>query len=557
MLTQLIVKDFALVDHLDLEFRDGMSVISGETGAGKSIILSALGLALGDRADISLIARGAERAEISATFDIGDNDDASAWLQRRDLTDHDGPQCILRRVIGRDGRSRGFINGTPSTVTDMKALGDMLMDIHSQHEHQSLLKRETQRRLLDEFGGLVSQACKVEELYRKFRECKDRLEALVADSAEQSSRLQLLEYQSAELAELGITAGEYTQLEQEQKRLANAETILRNCHQAMAACQEDDAGALRQLSMAIQLLSDADDKAIRATAELLESSRIQIEEAVRDLVRFTDEFEMDPGRLAEVETRLGQIYDISRKHRVEPGEIPALEKRINDELASLADVDNDIEALTEEAGGLEDAYSAAAEELGKGRRKAASALEKSVSDRFSNLGMPGASLKVALSPAGEGAPAPGGLEQVEFLISTNPGQEPRPLNKIASGGELSRISLAIQVVTADTSKVPTLVFDEVDVGIGGGVAEVVGSLLRQLGERAQIVCVTHLPQVAAQGHNHYRVTKASDARQATTHITPLSDGEKVAEIARMLGGLEMTEQSVAHAEEMFRNAQGR
>lgn len=556
MLTQLIVKDFTLVDALELEFQGGMSVISGETGAGKSIILNALGLALGDRADTSLIADGATRAEISASFEIGDNPDAMAWLQERDLVAAGSGDCILRRVIGRDGRSRGFINGTPATVADMKSLGDMLIDIHSQHEHQSLLKRETQRKLLDEFGDHMKLAEKVRDVYYDYKASSEELNSLISNSQEQASRLQLLNYQATELQELAVRPGEYEQLEQEQKRLANAESILHNCHQAIEMCQQDDnANALHQISAAIGLLNEVDDDAVRAVVELLDSSRIQIEEAIHDLQRFRDDFQIDPDRLSEVEERLSDIYEVSRKHRVDPAEIPDLEKRINDELASLEGIDNDIESLNAKTEELKTSWREAADALGKARRKAARTLGKKVSGQLAELGMRGARLNVELSPDEAREPSPQGLESIEFLISTNPGQDPRPLGKIASGGELSRISLAIQVVTADTSKIPTLVFDEVDVGIGGGVAEVVGTLLRQLGHKAQIICVTHLPQVAAQGHCHYRVTKSSDESRTATCITPLQDDEKVSEIARMLGGVEMTEQSLAHAREMFQKAQ--
>lgn len=556
MLTQLIVKDFTLVDSLELEFHAGMSVISGETGTGKSIILNALALALGDRADTTLIADGATRAEISASFDIGNHSDANAWLQERELSGVDSHECILRRLIGRDGRSRGFINGTPATVADMKALGDMLIDIHSQHEHQSLLKRDTQRKLLDEFGDHVTFAQEVRDLYHQHRAASEQLSSLIANSEEQSSRLQLLNYQATELNELAIAPGEHEQLENEHKRLANAESVLNNCHQAIELCQQDDNGnALQYVSSAIQLLNNIDDDAIHSVTELLDSSRIQIQEAIHDLDRFKDEFEVDPGRLQEVETRLSDIYEIARKHRVDPGEIPDLEKRINEELGSLENIDTDIETLTEKTEKLNAGWHDAAKKLGKARRTTADLLGKKVSDQLQDLGMAGATFAIKLAQNDDPGPAPHGSESVEFLVSTNPGQEPRPLGKIASGGELSRISLAIQVATADTTKVPTLVFDEVDVGIGGGVAEVIGHLLRQLGNKTQILCVTHLPQVAAQGHCHYRVTKSADESGAATSITPLSDTEKVAEIARMLGGVEMTEQSMAHAREMFRKAQ--
>jgi DNA repair protein RecN (Recombination protein N) len=556
MLTHLTVQNFALVDQLELEFAAGMTVVTGETGAGKSIILDALGLTLGDRADTGLIANAAQRAEIHATFDITDNPAASEWLARRELPGDDAGECILRRSLGADGRSRGFINGAPSNVADLKTLGEMLLDIHSQHEHQSLLKKDTHRRLLDEYGNVLPAALQVQVLSIDFQQARRRLDTLRASNAEQTARLQLLAYQAEELELLAIEPGEHLGLEEEQKRLSHVDDILHNCSAALEICSlNDDANVLAQLGHALQLLRSVKLETLAPVTELFGSSMIQLEEAVADLQRFVDSVEPNPQRLTDVEARLSSIYEVARKHHIKPTEISELLTRIQAELASLENIDVEIDSLATATRELQASYLSSAGKLSKAREKAARQLEKQVSEQLANLGMRGAVFKVSLTSLAADTIAPGGLEDVEFLISTNPGQSPKALNKVASGGELSRISLAIQVVTADTSKVPSLVFDEVDVGIGGAIAEVVGSLLRRLGNSAQIICVTHLPQVASQGHQHYQVTKSSDSKQARTRITALSDEEKIEEIARMLGGVELTTQSLEHARAMYQAAQ--
>ena len=556
MLTQLVVENIALVDRLELEFAGGMSVVTGETGAGKSIMLDALGLALGDRAESALITDGEDKAEIHARFDLSGNPQALAWLEEREIDVGDG-DCLLRRIVSRDGRSRGFINGTPATVADLKMLGDMLIDIHSQHEHQSLLKRETHRRLLDEFGGLAQDAQAVDRIFDRYHTTRTTLDKLITDAAEQSARLQLLSYQSSELEALAVQPGEIAKLEAEQQLLANASGVLQACNDVVNMCSDDEsADALARVSRAIQALESLEMDRLRPIIEMLETSRIQLEEAVHDIARFADGVELDPGRLAEVEARLNDLYEIARKHRIRPAEIPELQQRIDEELATLGNVGDEIERLQQNLEASRNDYFEAARRLSKQRRAAAKDLESRVTGQLARLGMQGASFAISLTGRESEEPAAHGMEDIEFLVSTNPGQPPRALNRVASGGELSRISLAIQVVTADTSRVPTLVFDEVDVGIGGAVAEVVGSLLRKLGKRAQIVCVTHLPQVAAQGNHHFVVTKASEHKRATTRVKQLSDKEKVVEIARMLGGVEMTDQSIAHAQEMYESAQG-
>ncbi len=553
MLNQLFVQNIALVDRLELHFEAGMSVITGETGAGKSVMLDALGLALGDRADTGLIAGDAEKAEVHASFDLTGNPGAIRWLAERDLgTDEN--EALLRRVVTRDGRSRGYINGSPVTVADLRDLGDLLLDIHSQHEHQSLLRRETHRRLLDEFGNSVTQSASVGNLARRHAETKAALDHLISASAEQSARVQLLTYQANELETLDVRDGETSALEAEQKMLSGADAILRTCNEVMLLCEEDEDAALARLGRATHLLGDVDLPTVRPILELLESSSIQLAEAMSDLGRFADNLEQNPARLTEVEDRLSTIYDLARKHRVEPAELPGLLTTISEELATLANADSQIEALSTELETLATAYRQAAKELTLTRRRSAKRLTDQVSRQLTSLGMGGAKFEVALRDRHDSVPHPHGAEDIEFLISTNPGQPPRSLGRIASGGELSRISLAIQVVTAATSHIPTLVFDEVDVGIGGAIAEVVGSLLRQLGTRTQVICVTHLPQVASQGHQQYRVSKSADKKRARTRIDMLTQTERIEEIARMLGGLDLTDQSLAHARAMFEAA---
>ncbi|CDZ96073.1 DNA repair protein RecN [Pseudomonas saudiphocaensis] len=556
MLVHLSVHNFAIVEHLDLELQRGMSVISGETGAGKSIMLGALGLALGDRADSSAVRIGADKADILASFDLDDIPDARAWLAERDL-DSDGP-CILRRVITAEGRSRGYINGTPCPQSDLKALGELLIDIHSQHEHQSLLKTDTHRRLLDEYSGSQELARQVQLAAQRWRQTRQTLERLSNSSDEQRARHQLLSYQLEELENLALGENEQEQLEDEHRNLANAEQLLSACRQVMDMCSESDAGnVLSALTGSLQRLSAFQNQpgALAEAAGLLASARIQVEEAMGELNRFVDHFDADPERQQMLEERLDAIYTLARKHRVQPTELPALQQRLLDELESLNADDEALERLSEELAAYGRHYEEKASELSRIRQEAATALAASVESEIQRLGMPGGKFSVQLKPAAEGDYMPFGLEQVEFLVSANPGQPLRPLAKVASGGELSRISLAIQVITAQTSRVPTLVFDEVDVGIGGPTAEVVGQLLRRIGEQGQVLTVTHLPQVAAQGHNHLFVHKARGKDETHTAVATLQKDERIEEIARMLGGVDLTEQALAHARQMIESAQ--
>ena len=556
MLLHISVQNYAIVDHLDLELHEGMSVITGETGAGKSIMLDALSLTLGARTDSSIIRPGADKADILSSFDISLIPEAQAWLKERDLNNEQ--QCILRRVITREGRSRAYINGTPCPVADLKALGELLIDIHSQHEHQSLLKTDTHRRLLDEFAGATEHSRAVQSIAQRWRHTQQQLEQLSANEEEQRARRQLLTYQLEELDILAVNPEEVEQLEQEHKSLSNSESLLENCRQIIDTCSDNDSsnvlsivGSLLQRARAIPAAPHA---FVQAT-ELLASAHIQIEEAVSEFNNFVDNFDADPQRQQWIEERLDSIYTLARKHRVIPEQLHELQAQLQTELEALDADDASLEHLEQAAALLVTEYTQKVQVLTKRRSTAAKKLASAVMQQLQMLGMPDGQFSVVLKPLDSDAPSAYGQENIEFLVSANPGQPLRGLAKVASGGELSRISLAIQVITAQTSRVPTLVFDEVDVGIGGPTAEIVGQLLRQLGESGQVLTVTHLPQVAAQGHQHLFVHK--ERRQKSTHtaVKLLTHEERVEEVARMLGGIDLTDESLLHARKILDNAQ--
>jgi DNA repair protein RecN (Recombination protein N) len=551
MLVHLSVHNYAIVEHLDLELDRGMSVITGETGAGKSIMLDALGLTLGDRADSGVVRPGADKADILATFDLTEIPEARAWLEEREL-DNDGP-CILRRVITAEGRSRAYINGTPCPQGDLKALGEFLIDIHSQHEHQSLLKTDTHRRLLDEYAGANDLARQVQMAAQRWRQTRQELERLSNSGDEQRSRHQLLSYQLEELESLSLGENELEELEQEHKTLTNAESLLSICRQVVEQCSENDNGnVLNALTTSLNRLSgvNSSPSAMSEAATLLSSAQIQVEEAVGELNRFLDHFDADPARLQQVEERLDAIYTLARKHRVQPTEVAALHQKLLDEIETLNASDESIERLENELASYARHYQEKARELSDLRHRSAPNLANAVEQEIQRLGMPGGRFNIELRANTSKELLPNGLEQVELLVSANPGQPLKALAKVASGGELSRISLAIQVITAQTSRVPTLVFDEVDVGIGGPTAEIVGQLLRRLGDRGQVMTVTHLPQVAAQGHQHLFVHKVRDSEVTRTAVSKLSKTERIEEVARMLGGIDLTKESLAHAKKM-------
>lgn len=556
MLVHISVKNYAIVEHLDLELQHGMSVITGETGAGKSIMLDALSLTLGARTDSSVVRPGADKADILSSFDISDIPEAQQWLKEHDLGND--TLCILRRVITPEGRSRAYINGTPCPQADLKALGELLIDIHSQHEHQSLLKTDTHRRLLDEFAASTELTRAVQSIAQRWRNTQQQLDKLSASDEEQRARRQLLTYQLEELETLALGADELAQLEQEHKSLSNSESLLDNCRQILDACSENESGnvlsTLAHLLQRAQAITGA-PHAFRQATELLSSAQIQVEEAVSEFNHFIDHFDADPQRQQWLEQRLDAIYTLARKHRVQAEQLHALQVQLSAELAALDADDASLEHLQQAVTLLREEYTVKAQALSKRRVSAAKKLSSAVMQQLHVLGMPGGQFSVDLQPLESTTPSMHGLENIEFLVSANPGQPLRSLAKVASGGELSRISLAIQVITAQTSRVPTLIFDEVDVGIGGPTAEVVGQLLRQLGESGQVLTVTHLPQVAAQGHQHLYVHKERKQKQTHTAVSLLSDTQRVEELARMLGGIDLTEESLVHARKILDSAQ--
>ncbi|MGH1431972.1 MAG: DNA repair protein RecN [Neptuniibacter sp.] len=550
MLNQLTIRDFAIVETLELELNNGMTVVSGETGAGKSIMLDALGLTLGNRAESGAVRHGADKTDISASFALETIPEASTWLNENDL-ENDG-ECILRRVITKEGRSRCYINGRPTPAAMVKELGQHLIAIHGQHEHQRLLKKDYHRTLLDEFGTQTKLAEQVRQEFNQWQKLDSELKRLSEQSDEQTARVQLLSYQIEELDQLALEEGELKQLEEEQKTLANAENIITTGQQLISITSDsEDNNCSQLLNHCLSLLQDmqSESPSVRQANEMLNSALIQVEEAGNEIRHFLDRVEINPERQQEVEERLSSIFDIARKHKVTPDHLPEFHRALSEELAGLSRSDEALEQLAIDAETAKNRYSEAAEKLSAKRANSAAKISKLVDQQLHSLGMPSAELSVALNTLEK--PGANGLEDVEFLIITNKGQPAKPLAKIASGGELSRISLAIQVITAQTSTTPTLIFDEVDVGIGGAIAEVVGKLLRQLGESAQILTVTHQPQVASQGHQHLFVSKRSDQTNTHTQITELDRNNRIQEVARMLGGIDITERSMEHAKEML------
>ncbi len=551
MLIQLTVSNYAIAERVELQFSKGMTALTGETGAGKSIVLDALGLAMGGRADAGAVRHGAERADINASFDISRIPEARQWLEAHELDDKE--DCILRRTIRKDGRSKAFINGQPCPLSQLKELGGLLMDIHSQHQHQSLLRKDTHRKLLDEFAGAEQLADQARNAWKVWNATRQKLEQRRHNADEAEARLQLLRYQVEELDRLALEDGEQEALEQEQAQLSQADAVLHSSHQAALLCTEDDTSAAALVRQALQQLEQLplEVPALADTLQMLNEAQIQISEAGDNLRRFVDDYEADPARLAEVEERLSAIYQMARKHRITPEELPELHQRLAAELAELDGGEGSLEQLEVELENLRQQFDELAAQLSAKREQAAMELDQRIARELAQLSMPNMQFVTHLSGNTDNEPAPHGMEDIEFLVSANPGQPARPLAKVASGGELSRISLAIQVVVAQTSTTPTLVFDEVDVGIGGGTAEVVGRLLRSLGDNGQVLCVTHLPQVAAQCHQHLFVSKFTEKEATYSRIEALDDQGRISEVARMLGGVDMTEHTIAHAREMF------
>lgn len=552
MLSQLTISNYAIVEQLDLELKSGMTVITGETGAGKSIMLDALALTLGDRADKDVIQPGQDKTEICASFDITNNKHAHRWLEEQDYATDD--ECILRRVVTAEGRSKAYINGSPVTLNELKQLGEMLVDIHSQHEHQSLLKTSTHQRLLDDFCGTTELARKVAEASQAWLVQHKKLQALEHQAEEHNALFELQHYQLKELDELNLTVDEYPALEDEHQQLNHAESILSSLQSAIDICKDNDEQNIQSALGQVQaLLENMPYRSARMDSayEMLNTALIQVEEASNELIQAAENLDINPSRLQELDERLTAIHQLSRKHKVKPEDLPAFHQQLQNDLGDASSAEDQINEVKQALNQLESNYRTLAEDLSDKRNSGALKLSKAINAQLKKLDMTSASFIVALNNDGSNMPRSKGNENIEFLISTNPGQSPKPLIKIASGGELSRISLAIQVVTAQTSSIPSLIFDEVDVGIGGSVALAVGDLLRQLGEKGQVLCVTHQAQVASQGNHHLYVSKLAGKNSISTKVSELSGEEKVIEIARMLGGNAENASSMAHAREMM------
>ena len=553
MLQTLALRDFVIVDRLELDFSAGFTVLTGETGAGKSILLDALGLVLGERADSSQIREGSNRAEISALFRIDTQqvEHFNQWLDEQGFpVEDEGQSLLLKRTVESNGRSRAFINGSVATLVQLREAGDQLVDIHGQHAHQLLLKGGAQRELLDRHAGLLPTTIEVAQAFKILNDSR-RLLAQAENAGQDIEReRERLEWQLEELTELSPQEGEWDHIQAEHARLANGSKIISGCQEAINVLSDSDSSVESALSKASSNISALaqHDAVLTEVSQSLESAQIQIDEAVHSLNRYLQKLDLDPKRLSQVEERMQALHTAARKYRTEANTLPHLLMETADRLDTLTASQN-IEALREKVKQEESTYLKLAKQLSQKRSKAAVDLSKLVTEAMQDLSMAGGQLEIALIPLSEGGS--NGLEQIEFLVAGHAGSTPRALAKVASGGELARISLAISVITSTASFTPTLIFDEVDAGIGGAVAETVGKLLRQLGESHQILCVTHLPQVAAQGNHHLKVSKSQSGEKTLSQVSPLARADRVEEVARMLGGATITDTTRRHARELL------
>jgi DNA repair protein RecN (Recombination protein N) len=550
MLRTLSIRDFVIVDRLELEFSPGFTVLTGETGAGKSILIDALAMVLGERADAVVVRGGAERAEVSAQFDVGRQGGLMRWLADNDL-EGDDDALLVRRVIETSGRSRGFLNGRAATLAQLREAGEFLVEIHGQHQHQSLVRPAARRELLDGYGDLGASAAKVAELYRAWQQRLASRAALETNAAAFAAERERLEWQVRELDGLRVRADEWTELTAEHARLAHAASLIEGAQSGVEALAESEGSTLAQLSAVVAKLQGLveHDARLQEIVALLGSARIELQEAAHALRRYAERVDLDPGRLRQAEQRMDAIHGAARKYRVRPEELPA---RLEEARARLAEMGagGDVEALRKLEEEAHAACLAEGRKLTAGRKRAAKKLSDEVSAQLQVLAMDGGRFEAALVPASEVTAH--GMESVEFLVAAHKGMTPQPLAKVASGGELSRLSLAIQSVTTRVAQVPTLVFDEVDAGIGGRVAEIVGKMLKRLGGGHQVMCITHLPQVAATADRQWQVTKTTANGKVLSRVAPLEGSDRVEEIARMLGGVKITETTRRHAAEMLK-----
>ncbi len=554
MLLNLNIINLAIVKSLDLDFKTGMSVLTGETGAGKSILLTALGLALGDRADSGYVRPNSKRAEINLDFDLSDAPLAKQWLLDNDLND-DEQQCFIRRIVNQDGGSKAYINNRPVTLQSLKQLSGLLVEIHGQHAYLTLLDSDQQRYLLDTFANNKKLLDQVNHVYFNWKQTDSELNALIKASADQVEREELIRYQLEEIQQLELETYDYSALSEEHNKLANLDQILTEGQAQLDILYENEQQSVNQmLNHSVTALTDLAQFSpdLAEINELLSVAQIQVEEASQQLRRYLESQEADPQRLDWLENQIGIIQDISRKHQSTPEQIPELALNLEKELNNISHSNERIEELTEKGKRLLKQYQDLSLKLSENRCKNAKKLEKSISEMIKELGMPQGEFLVNIAHQADQAPKTNGNDKIEFLISANPGLPAKPLAKVASGGELSRISLAIQVTTSTDKTTPTMIFDEVDSGIGGGIAEIVGQKLRNLSHNRQVLCVTHLPQVASQAHQHLFVKKDQSETTSST-VNLLNPKERIEEVARMLGGVNMTENTLAHAKEMLGN----
>ncbi len=553
MLQTLVIKNFTLVEHLEVDFNNGMTALTGETGAGKSLVVDALAMALGDRADTDQIRRAADKCEICAIFDIRQVSLAKSWLKAHDF-DNQENECVIRRVLTKDGRSRGYINGQSATMQQLRKIGGTLIDIHNQHEHQSLLRRETHRHILDNFANCTELSKKTKRFHQEWVRAREKLEKLKNTNIELISSKDFLSFQLQELIEINISEGELQSLEEKQTCLANSESIISDCNRVLQLYSEaEECNLEKLLNESIQILQKipAKSEALEDANRSLISAQIEIQESRREIQQYLNNFNADPEALHVIENKLTQIYHLARKYKISPENLYLKKKSIESELKKLSVSHDEESRLYQQTKKLFTEYLLAAKKLTEIRTKASIKISSDIEKQLKLLSMTGAQFNVNLKPIINNDLGGRGQEEVEFLISTNPGEPCKPLARIASGGELSRISLAIQAIAAKNSSIPTLVFDEIDVGIGGATADIVGSILRDLGGLGQILCITHQPQVASKAHRHMKVSKNTKGNLTFSNIVTLNDSEKLNEIARMLGGIDITNATLSHAEEML------
>ena len=554
MLTQLTINNFAIVRQLEIELAKGMSVITGETGAGKSIAIDALGLCLGQRIETSMVREGQERAEICATFFIEPTNPAYQWLQEQELQDHDNPSdCILRRVINADGRSKAFINSTPVSASQLKEIGQYLIHINGQHASQLLLKNDYQLQLVDRFAHHNDLLAQMREDYRTWKNLQTQVKTFQQKVAENEAKKQLLQYQVEELDEFALRPNEYLELEEDQRRLSNSEQLTQLSQSALQLLSENETvsidSMLYRATQYINELSELDPR-YASVQTMLNDALIQVQEATSEVQHLASHIEQDPMLLQEIEQRLGQALQLARKHNVKPEELVDWHQKLKAELTALLDFSESEERLILEEKAAFEKMQRTAKQLHESRCQAAEKLAQQVTHSIKGLAMENAEFFIEVN-SDLTKVAANGADNIVFTLRSNLGQQAQPLAKMASGGELSRISLAIQVLTSDQSAIPTLIFDEVDVGISGKTASIVGKLLRQLGDKCQVLCVTHLPQVACHGHQQFNVEKFTVDDKTETKMTALSQEERVPALARLLGSSEITELALANAQEML------